>query len=288
MLDGQDFLTPEPMALGDEDEEEPSSPPPARTPPPAPPRAVAPVRPLTPVAPPPAPPAAQHTPAVTPSRGTAPARPMPAATPARGSTVASQSSTALKPVAAASQSSTKLAPVPAAAQSPTPLTPVRGTAPVAPPITHSTTSMPAVQVDVHARATVSVQAVQPRPPRPVGPLEAPASVTVSSAPSTPEDFLQRASRLERQGEVDRAIDTLTRGIERLPEAAVLHSKLALILVNQRKDYARAVKLLERASELEPDNTLFQQSLLKVTSLAAASAGARKEQKRGLFARLTGR
>ncbi|HZI14327.1 MAG TPA: tetratricopeptide repeat protein, partial [Myxococcus sp.] len=50
VLDGQDFLSAEPMALGDEDEDEPTpAPPPARTPPPAPPpRAVAPVRPLAP------------------------------------------------------------------------------------------------------------------------------------------------------------------------------------------------------------------------------------------------
>jgi tetratricopeptide (TPR) repeat protein len=149
--------------------------------------------------------------------------------------------------------------------------------------------MPAVQLDVHGRATVSVQAVQPRPPpRSVLPLEAPATALGSTPPSTPEDFLQRASRLERQGEVDRAIEVLTRAIERAPEASVLYSRLALILVNQRKDYTRAVKLLERAAELEPDNTVLQQSLLKVTGLAAASGGSRKEQKRGLFARLTGR
>ncbi|MFP2913481.1 hypothetical protein ACLESD_52520 [Pyxidicoccus sp. 3LFB2] len=77
-------------------------------------------------------------------------------------------------------------------------------------------------------------------------------------------------------------------IAKAPEAAVLYSKLALILVHQRKDYARAAELLERAVELEPGNAVFQQNLLKVTGLAAAAAGERKEQKRGLFARLTGR
>ena len=95
-------------------------------------------------------------------------------------------------------------------------------------------------------------------------------------------------RLERQGEVERAIEVLTRAIDRAPEAAVLYSKLALILVHQRKDFARAVPLLERAVELEPNNAVFQQNLLKVTGLAAAAAGERKEQKRGLFSRLTWR
>ncbi|NMO22427.1 tetratricopeptide repeat protein, partial [Pyxidicoccus fallax] len=105
---------------------------------------------------------------------------------------------------------------------------------------------------------------------------------------TAEDFLQRAVRLEREGQVERAIEVLTRGIEREPGAAALYGKLALILVHQRKDYARAVELLERAVELEPGHPVLQQNLLKLTGLAAAAAGQRKEPKRGLFARLTGR
>ncbi|MFP2964153.1 tetratricopeptide repeat protein, partial [Myxococcus sp. 1LA] len=107
-------------------------------------------------------------------------------------------------------------------------------------------------------------------------------------PGSAEDFLQRSVRLEREGQVDKAIDVLTRAIARVPEAAVLYSKLALSLVHQRKDYLRAVELLERAVALEPNHPVFQQNLLKVTSLAAASSGARKDEKRGLFARVTGR
>ncbi|WP_254623536.1 hypothetical protein [Myxococcus sp. CA033] len=125
----------------------------------------------------------------------------------------------------------------------------------------------------------------PRPMRPTMPLDAPAPVSTTQ---TPEDFLQRAVRLERGGHVDRAIEVLTKGIDRAPEAAALHSKLALILVHQRKDYVRAARLLERAVELEPGNTVFQQNLLKVAALSAASAGQGKERKPGLFARLTGK
>ncbi|WP_410478087.1 hypothetical protein [Myxococcus sp. MxC21-1] len=51
---------------------------------------------------------------------------------------------------------------------------------------------------------------------------------------------------------------------------MLYSKLALILVHQRKDYRRAVELLERAVALEPNHPVFQQNLLKVTGLAAAA------------------
>jgi Flp pilus assembly protein TadD len=116
----------------------------------------------------------------------------------------------------------------------------------------------------------------------------PRSRPRGNEPATAEDFLQRAVRLEREGQVERAIEVLTRAIDRVPEAAVLHSKLALILVHQRKDYRTAAALLERAVELEPGNAVFQQNLLKVTGLMAAAAGESQEPKRGLFARLMGR
>ncbi|MCP3058039.1 hypothetical protein LXT21_04525 [Myxococcus sp. K38C18041901] len=124
-----------------------------------------------------------------------------------------------------------------------------------------------------------------RSQRPSMPLDAPLP---GVAPHSPEDLLQRAVRLERAGHVERAIEVLTKAIDRAPDAAALHSKLALILVHQRKDYAQAARLLERAVELEPGNTVFQQNLLKVAALSAASAGQRKERKPGLLARLTGR
>nr|BDT36720.1 hypothetical protein MFMH1_63890 [Myxococcus sp. MH1] len=124
-----------------------------------------------------------------------------------------------------------------------------------------------------------------RPQRPSMPLDAPLP---GAAPNSPEDLLQRAVRLERAGHVERAIEVLTKAIDRAPDAAALHSKLALILIHQRKDYAQAARLLERAVELEPGNTVFQQNLLKVTALSAANAGERKDRKPGLLARLTGR
>ncbi|MFY1830184.1 tetratricopeptide repeat protein [Myxococcus fulvus] len=124
-----------------------------------------------------------------------------------------------------------------------------------------------------------------RAQRPSMPLDAPLP---GAAPHSPEDLLQRAVRLERAGHVERAIEVLTKAIDRAPDAAALHSKLALILIHQRKDYAQAARLLERAVELEPGNTVFQQNLLKVAALSAASAGERKERKPGLLARLTGR
>lgn len=144
--------------------------------------------------------------------------------------------------------------------------------------------------------------VRPPPPAPRAAAPAPAPVPTpapvaprlvpprarSNGPATAEDFLQRAVRLEREGQVERAIEVLTRAIDRVPEAAALYSKLALIIVHQRKDYAAAARLLERAVELEPGNTVFQQNLLTVTGLMAVNAGERKQEKRGFFARFTGR
>ncbi|WP_241757993.1 tetratricopeptide repeat protein [Myxococcus landrumensis] len=123
-----------------------------------------------------------------------------------------------------------------------------------------------------------------RSPRATLPLDAPVPIATNS----PEDILQRAVRLERSGHVDRAIQVLSKAIDQTPEAAVLLSKLALILVHQRKDYAQAAKLLERAVELEPGNTVFQQNLLKVAALSAAASGQHKARKPGLLARLTGK
>ncbi|WP_240356320.1 tetratricopeptide repeat protein [Myxococcus eversor] len=147
----------------------------------------------------------------------------------------------------------------------------------------SAPTLPAAPFPSTASPTPAAPERAPRPARPTLPLDAPVPVSAT------EDFLQRAVRLERGGHVDRAIEVLTKAIDQAPEAAALHSKLALILVHQRKDYLRAAKLLERAVELEPGNTVFQQNLLKVTGLAAASAGERKDRgKPGLFARLTGK
>lgn len=125
----------------------------------------------------------------------------------------------------------------------------------------------------------------------------PAGVVGADTPASPapppgrersEDLLQRVIRFEREGQVDRALELLKRELARTAAAAPLYNKLALILVNQRKDFSQAAELLERAVELEPRNPVYQQNLLTVVEIAASSPGGRKEPKRGLFSRLTGR
>ncbi|XXF76510.1 tetratricopeptide repeat protein [Myxococcaceae bacterium GXIMD 01537] len=126
-------------------------------------------------------------------------------------------------------------------------------------------------------ATPPSARMQPVAPRPRTP-----------SPPQAEDFLQTAVRLERAGQVDRAIEMLKRALERASAPAPLYNKLALILVNQRKDFSEAATLLERAVELEPQNAVYQQNLLKVVGLAAADSGSHRQGRPGLLARLTGK
>lgn len=116
----------------------------------------------------------------------------------------------------------------------------------------------------------------PATPPPISgpPPPAPPRVPSQAAPPSSEDLLQRAIRLEREGQVDRAIELLKRGLAQASAPAPLYNKLALILVNQRKDYSQASELLEHAVELEPRNPVFQQNLLKVVSLAASTPNPR--------------
>ncbi len=132
----------------------------------------------------------------------------------------------------------------------------------------------------------------PPPVRP--PSRSTPTVAQRKPPTAPpqertEDFLQRVVRLEREGQVDRAIELLKRGLAQVSAPAPLYNKLALILVDQRKDYLEASELLECAVKLKPHNAVFQQNLLKVVSLAASvPGGPRGKRPRGILDRSTGR
>jgi tetratricopeptide (TPR) repeat protein len=88
------------------------------------------------------------------------------------------------------------------------------------------------------------------------------------SPPKAESVLERAISLERRGEVEGAITVLKRAITNVSNPAALCNKLALILVNQRKDYKQAEELLHKAIELEPDNAVYQQNLYKIVGLVA--------------------
>ena len=81
-------------------------------------------------------------------------------------------------------------------------------------------------------------------------------------------MLERAITLERRGEVDGAIHILKRAITQVKEPAALYNKLALILVNQRKDFRQAEELLNKAIALDPNKPVYQQNLFKIVGMAA--------------------
>jgi hypothetical protein len=99
----------------------------------------------------------------------------------------------------------------------------------------------------------------------VSQIQAPSPM--ASVPKA-ESVLERAISLERRGEVDGAIHVLKRAITQVKEPAALCNKLALILVNQRRDYRQAEELLNKAIELEPENAVYQQNLFKIIGMAA--------------------
>jgi len=130
-----------------------------------------------------------------------------------------------------------------------------------------------------ARTTLPPRAT-PAPPPPLPSNRPPPAASSRPKPSQlqapsqqaavpkAESVLERAISLERRGEVDGAIHVLKRAIAQVKEPAALCNKLALILVNQRRDFHQAEELLNKAIELEPDNAVYQQNLFKVVGLAA--------------------
>lgn len=226
-----------------------------------------------------------------------PARPSPAsAMPAPASTSAPRS-----PSVPVSTFAPRPAPSPASSAAPAPA-PSRASvsAPAPAPVPSSELAVRPAPAPAPARAQAPVTAAPaPSAPAPSAPPSPPApraarTPAVPPRPRTPsppkaDDFLQTAVRLERAGQVDRAIEVLKHALERAPAPAPLYNKLALILVSQRKDYDQAAALLERAVELEPHNVVFQQNLLKVVGLTAADTGVHRARgKGGLFSRFTGK
>lgn len=149
----------------------------------------------------------------------------------------------------------------ARAPSPPPRRPVSMPPPRPPPVmTPSRTPAPATPAR-GAPVPTPVSTSRPKPSQ----LQAPSPV--AAAPKM-ESVLERAISLERRGEVDGAIHILKRAITQVKEPAALCNKLALILVNQRKDYRQAEELLNKAIELEPENAVYQQNLFKIIGMAA--------------------
>ncbi len=143
------------------------------------------------------------------------------------------------------------------------------------------------------------QVSAPRFPSPPPPAPAPAPAKPPGAPkrapppepaSPPEalrseSVLERAVAFERSGDTERAIQMLERAISQVREPAPLYNRLALILINQRRDFRRAEALLTKATELAPDNKVYQQNLFKVVAMNASTPGEEKKKGPGLLTKL---
>jgi hypothetical protein len=153
-----------------------------------------------------------------------------------------------------------------------------------------------IEVQVVVKSLVERGAVKVEPP--TAPAQAPVQrrvmplqeLTAHAPPAAAEGVLQQAISLERKGQVDGAISVLKRAMSRVPNAAPLYNKLALILISHRRDYKEAEDLLKRALALEPENAVYQQNLYKVVGLAASKRQGGTDQRGavgGLLARLRG-
>lgn len=76
--------------------------------------------------------------------------------------------------------------------------------------------------------------------------------------------------LEKQGKVAEAIALLRHGVSLTRTPAALYNRLALVLVNVRRDYREAQGLLELAVRLQPEKAVYRLNLEKVSALAAAA------------------
>ncbi len=109
----------------------------------------------------------------------------------------------------------------------------------------------------------------PPPPEPARAVPAPLQQPRHLNPNAQmENSLQAALTLERRGEVEGAISVLRTAISRAPNPAPLYNRLALVILNQRKDARQAEELIQKAIELEPENPVFKANLVKVLGYAA--------------------
>jgi type IV pilus assembly protein PilB len=110
------------------------------------------------------------------------------------------------------------------------------------------------------------QAARVAAPRP------PPTARRSAAPPCFGSPLQRAIALERDGDYKGAIAVLEQAIAHSSSPAPLFNRLAIAVVKERRDLPAAEELLQKALELEPDNEVYRQNLLKILSMEAALTG----------------
>ncbi|WP_375754730.1 hypothetical protein [Corallococcus exercitus] len=96
---------------------------------------------------------------------------------------------------------------------------------------------------------------------------------------TREEVLQRVVRLEQAGKLAEALDLLERSIGLLPKPAPLYNRMGMILLNHQRDYARASAFFQKASDLEPENSVYTMNLYSVLALTAEATNAGQKKPR---------
>ncbi|NOK36684.1 general secretion pathway protein GspE [Corallococcus exercitus] len=110
----------------------------------------------------------------------------------------------------------------------------------------------------------------------------PPAAPPASAPrkeDAQEEVLQRVVRLEQAGKLAEALDLLERSIGLLPKPAPLYNRMGMILLNHQRDYERASAFFQKASDLEPENSVYTMNLYSVLALTAEATNAGQKKPR---------
>ncbi|NOK22166.1 general secretion pathway protein GspE [Corallococcus carmarthensis] len=110
----------------------------------------------------------------------------------------------------------------------------------------------------------------------------PPAVSPAPAPRTEdaqEEVLQRVVRLEQAGKTAEALDLLERSIALLQKPAPLYNRMGMIILNHQRDYTRASAFFQKASDLEPENSVYTMNLYSVLALTAEATNAGQKKPR---------
>lgn len=136
----------------------------------------------------------------------------------------------------------------------------------------------------------------PERPTEVGPRAAPAEAPPERPPDAPEPrpshpgpdpspaalaagLLEHAVELERAGQWREAVQILEHAIRRARHPAPFYNRLAIVVIEHRREFAEAERLIRLAIGADPRNPVYPQNLLKVLSMAASQTGRTGRRKR---------
>ncbi|RKG88134.1 general secretion pathway protein GspE [Corallococcus sp. CA049B] len=106
-----------------------------------------------------------------------------------------------------------------------------------------------------------------------------APAPVARKEDAQEEVLQRVVRLEQAGKLAEALDLLERSIGLLPKPAPLYNRMGMIVLNHQRDYERASAFFQKASDLEPENSVYTMNLYSVLALTAEATNAGQKKPR---------